>query len=508
MKQPKKKKIKFFIPILILCMLLLFVGMLCFFAAKWYKSVYGDVGFDSILYTLLSDLGGVESDLIMEFVKDALLPAILLTVLVGLALFATVKRSLFLHIGKKFKIKIYPFPKILSVICALSLTATLLLSAAVKVNLPDFINYMTQQTTIFQDMYVDPSTANITFPEQKRNLIYIYLESMETTFLPEELGGGNDVNPIPELYELALENTNFSYNDSVGGFTALWGGTWTIGALVSHTSGIPLKTPLNIDGNSYGQDTFLPGITSLSNVLHENGYYQALMVGSDANFGGRKQYYQQHETDKIYDLYTARADGIVPEDYYVWWGMEDSYLFEYAKQELTKISKQEQPFAFTMLTVDTHHIGGYVCDYCGTEYPEQYENVLACSSKQVTEFVSWIQQQDFYDNTTIIICGDHPTMDHDYIARNIPEDYQRKVYNCFINSLASTDNTKNREFSSLDMFPSTLAAIGCTIEGDRLGLGTNLFSSSPTLCEELGTDEFSKELAKNSDYYTKNFFFE
>ena len=86
MKQPKKKKIKFFIPILILCMLLLFVGMLCFFAAEWYKTVYGDVGFDSILYTLLSDLGGVESDLIMEFVKDALLPAILLTVLVGLAL--------------------------------------------------------------------------------------------------------------------------------------------------------------------------------------------------------------------------------------------------------------------------------------------------------------------------------------------------------------------------------------------------------------------------------------
>ena len=444
----------------------------------------------------------------MEFVKDALLPAILLTVLVGMALFATVKRSLFLHIGKEIKIKIYPFPKILSVICALSLTATLLLSAAVKVNLPEFMTYMTQQTTIFQDIYVDPSSANIMFPEQKRNLIYIYLESMETTFLSEELGGGNDVNPIPELYELALENTNFSYNDSVGGFTSLSGGTWTIGALVSHTSGVPLKTPLNIDENSYVQDTFLPGITSLSNVLHENGYYQALMVGSDADFGGRKQYYQQHETDKIYDLYTARADGIVPEDYYVWWGMEDSYLFEYAKQELTKISKQEQPFAFTMLTVDTHHIGGYVCDYCGNEYPEQYENVLACSSKQVAEFVSWIQQQDFYDNTTIIICGDHPTMDHDYITRNIPEDYERKVYNCFINSLVSTDNTKNREFSSLDMFPSTLAAIGCTIEGDRLGLGTNLFSSTPTLCEELGTDEFSKELAKNSDYYTKNFFFE
>ena len=31
---------------------------------------------------------------------------------------------------------------------------------------------------------------------------------------------------------------------------------------------------------------------------------------------------------------------------------EDKYLFEYAREELTEIAQKDQPFAFTMLTVD------------------------------------------------------------------------------------------------------------------------------------------------------------
>ena len=51
------------------------------------------------------------------------------------------------------------------------------------------------------------------------------------------------------------------------------------------------------------------------------------------------------------------------------------------------------------------------------------------------------------------------------------------------------------------MFPSTLSAIGVTIQGDRLGLGTDLFSGTPTLCEALGEEEYKKQLEQTSDYY-------
>lgn len=53
----------------------------------------------------------------------------------------------------------------------------------------------------------------------------------------------------------------------------------------------------------------------------------------------------------------------------------------------------------------------------------------------------------------------------------------RKIYNVFINSAVLPAQEKNRQFTTLDFFPSTLASLGVTIEGDRLGLGTNLFST-------------------------------
>ncbi len=43
-----------------------------------------------------------------------------------------------------------------------------------------------------------------------------------------------------------------------------------------------------------------------------------------------------------------------------------------------------------------------------------------------------------------------------------------------------------RTYTTFDNFPTTLAAMGVTIEGNRLGLGTNLFSSEQTLSERYG----------------------
>ena len=86
---------------------------------------------------------------------------------------------------------------------------------------------------------------------------------------------------------------------------------------------------------------------------------------------------------------------------------------------------------------------------------------------------------------------------------NIDNNYDRVVYNAFINSRVLPVNNKNRVFTTMDMFPTTLAALGVSIEADRLGLGTNLISSKKTIPEEIGLDNFNKELKKSSDYYYK-----
>ena len=57
------------------------------------------------------------------------------------------------------------------------------------------------------------------------------------------------------------------------------------------------------------------------------------------------------------------------------------------------------------------------------------------------------------------------------------------------------------------MYPTTLAAMGVQIDGDKLALGANLFSDSETLGEKYGTIEaLNSELAKRSSFYEKQIF--
>jgi len=478
----------------ILFLFLLFLGILLFSASIWYTNTFSDVGFDAVIFTIFSPLAGAQPGIVYGFLKWALLPSVLsLVILIPL---------FFCKFGGK--ISFFPLSKKIIAIFSGVLSVSLIVFAAFNVGLPEYIYNVSHESNFFEEYYVNPDDVSIKFPEKKRNLIYIFLESMETTYLSKQEGGAMEHNLIPELYELASENINFSHNDDVGGFVPTTGGTWTIAAITSQTAGIPLKAGL-FERNEFGKDSFLAGAKNITTILKDNGYYQALMFGSDASFANRDVYYKDHGIDAIYDLFTARSDGIVPEDYHVWWGMEDLHLFEYAKQKLLEISQKEQPFAFTMLTVDTHHVAGYKCELCEDTYSEQYDNVISCSSKQVYEFIDWIKQQSFYENTTIVICGDHLTMDGEYIERNVESDYEQHIYNCIINSEKASENYKNREFCGMDMFPTTLVAMGCEIPGDRLGLGTNLFSDTPTLIEELGYETFDEEISFSSEFYVKNF---
>lgn len=489
---------------LFVCLLLL-LAFCVFFSAKWYINVYGDIGFASILYTLQSDLSGVESDLVLDFIKKALVPTVLCTAFAAFILFFHWKKKLVLYVLPKFRLTLFPWRRrFFSAFCVL-LSIILIVSASSVTRFDEYMFYILQKSTVFEEEYVDPANTKITFPEKKRNLVYIFLESMENTFLSQQQGGALETGVIPELYDLATENVNFSCNEGVGGLEVGGGSSWTIAAMVSQTAGIPLKSKTGEQTNDFEEDSFLPGVQGITDILHENGYYQTLMVGSDAAFGGRKSYFETHHVDRICDLYTAKEEEVVPEDYYVWWGMEDLHLYRYAKEELTALADKEQPFALFMLTADTHHVGGYLCSSCENSYEHQYENVLSCASKQVSEFLEWMQEQEFYEDTSIVIVGDHPTMDNEYIQTIHAEDFSRSIYNCFVNAAVTPTKEKGRAATSLDLFPTTLASMGCIIEGDRLGLGTNLFSDQLTLGERMGSVILEQELRKNSVYYTKNF---
>ena len=362
-----------------------------------------------------------------------------------------------------------------------------------------YINNVVQETDIYEKYYVDPSTAKISFNNGKRNIIHLYLESVENTYANTTFGGAEEINYIPELSQLAKNNINFSNNDNIGGSRTIDGTQWTIASQVSQNMGIPLK--LSIKSQKYDNDTaFLPGGYSLGEVLEANGYINEFMCGSDANFGGTSNFYKQHGNYIIRDYNSFKENQEIPEDYFVFWGIEDAKLFEFAKKDITKLASGEKPFNMEITTIDTHTPDGYLCDQCKNTHKNQYTNVIECQSKQINDFINWCKTQEWYENTTIVITGDHNSMSEKFFV-GIDTDYVRTPYNCFINSVVEPVNNKNRLFSTIDMYPTMLVAMGASIEGNRLGLGTNLFSDKKTIMEEIGFNELNNEVQKTSRFY-------
>ena len=478
-------------------LLLLFANVLLLLAV-WLERTYDQVSFEQLLFQVKSTSVGVNADLLHNAVLHVGLFSVGVTVLEGWIYHLLTDKE-----GKRslsfFKPRLTSLIKrhILTIVSVV-LAASLLICGA-QARVFSYVKADVTESGFIQQHYVKPEPSILHFPEQKRNLVYIFLESMETTYADPAAGESVTDCFIPELKSLAEENLNFSNSSGLGGALSYPGTTWTAAAMVSQTAGVPVK--ISLEADTYGADgSFLPGAVSLGQILEEQGYTQVLLLGSNAEFHGRKAYFTEHGNYEIVDTASLKAAGRLPEDYEAWWGFEDEKLFSYAREELTRLAEEGAPFNFTMLTADTHFPDGCPCSLCRDDYEDPYANVLACSSRQVAAFVAWIREQPFYQNTTIVISGDHLTMDAAFMEEIDPA-YTRTVYNCFIHAAAAPVNEKNRQFGTFDLFPTTLAALGVTIDGDQLALGVNLFSDRETLTEQFGYEYLSEELQKQSEFY-------
>ena len=485
-----------------------FVGYLCLFISLWGKTEFGDMSIDQLIINLVSPVSGANDT---DFVS-ALEGPVLLTILatsVTVLLFVVLRRILAqkqdLPKSRALLFLRRHFAGIASAVILLGGMSY----GIYAYHLTDVIHAYLSKSTIIDDNYVDPRDVNIQFPEKKRNLIHIYLESMENSYMSKDLGGFMDENLIPELTQLATEGYSFSHLDQgFGGPQSAVGTTWSVASMVNMTTGLPMKTPT--EPNAYGSaDNFLPGACTLGDLLAQQGYEQTVMFGADADFGGLTYYYRSHGDFKIMDYKYAKQNGLIPKNYQVWWGFEDDKLFSFAKEEITRLSQTGKPFHFAMETADTHRPDGYLSPHAPTPHENQYANVLSYNSAQVYEFVRWIQQQPFYDNTTVVIIGDHLSMETNFFEfYDFDEDYHRSQYNVILNPAPSVPQKRdemmfNRVYANFDMFPTILSSMGVTIEGSRLGIGTDLFSGKKTLFEEYGFEYANEELGKMSVLYNR-----
>ena len=159
----------------------------------WAFTLWSNLKMEEIVFELSQPLAGTGDSMIQSFVLRCILPMIAVAALVILLLWKIRDHA------EEEKARTVLRIKRLS-------RAVLVISAAtawIRLDITDYLRNRNTPSEFIAENYVDPAETKITFPEKKRNLIYIFLESMEDTYADKENGGGFTFNCIPELTNMA-----------------------------------------------------------------------------------------------------------------------------------------------------------------------------------------------------------------------------------------------------------------------------------------------------------------
>ncbi len=474
-----------------LSLFLIFSGYMLFSASEWTVRKFGKVTYEQIVFHLNVPMAS-EIKLIYSFLQNTAMIASIITVIA------------------------YFISKRINLLKFLAASSVLFVAFICfswhMLDISNLINEYKNHTVMgqfYETHYVDPNSIKITSPKNKRNLIMIFAESMESTYANPAYFGDN---LIPELTKIAQNENNVHFSDSenLGGFKNMMGAHYTQASMISQLCAIPLRLPINTR-RFHPTHGFLPGAVCLSDILDKDGYNQSFMLGMTRFFSGTDAYLKTHGDVKIldWDFYSKRDHLSKDSDKKRKRIIRDNKLFEYAREEIKDLASKDKPFAFTIMTLDTHfgheHFDNKKCTIKyhndNVDDEENVRNVYSCSDKRIAEFVEWVKAQPFYKDTEIVIVGDHYTMG----SIQFGSDWNRSVYDVYINPVIKDKTyTRHRRFTALDTLPTLLESMGYSLEGHKFGLGVSLFSGKETLLEEIGDIEIlNEQLNQQSEIYNK-----
>lgn len=179
--------------------LLFFVTLLAYFSAWWAVRTYGSISMEEIVFHLNVPLDGVNTEYIVSYLGTALAPSL---AVFFTAMFLYRRCCLFLRarkaytcvdvrLGKKrwyVELTDRAFSRAMALLLAFGLVF-MAVGTDNLLNIGEYLYNQFHKSSFIEEQYQKPDASILTFPEQKRNLVYIYLESMEKTFEDKENGG-------------------------------------------------------------------------------------------------------------------------------------------------------------------------------------------------------------------------------------------------------------------------------------------------------------------------------
>lgn len=340
----------------------------------------------------------------------------------------------------------------------------------------------------------DVSLAEIShnsLSKQKRNAVVLFLESMENTYGDSSIFSES---LTPKLTQLQKENIAFTREYQA------YGTNFTIAGLTSYLFGVPLLLFKNSGDLLF--DRFMPEACSVLDILSAQGYALEYVLSGSAIFADTNKMFDTHSRTFIQDAnYLMKYKD---KEMTGLWGVPDSFMYSWAKKRYQALAESGQPFVLFVQTIDTHGYEGYLEPQ--NDHGRGYRDVLAAADTMAADFLEWLKRQPGFENTTVIVLGDHLMgrcpLSERYLDVH-PE--KRFIFNMFINAQASGAVRQDRPCVSFDMAPTLLESMGILLPRHRLGLGVSLFSGEKTLTESMGLEELNAELRHKSSFYKQLF---
>jgi len=313
-------------------------------------------------------------------------------------------------------------------------------------------------------------TARIKFPRDKKNLVVLYLESFERTWLDQTLFP----NLTPQVAALDKQALSFT---NIGQY---YGDSWTIAGMVSSQCGVPLALPESQHNAMSGLETFLPGATCLGDLLSLAGYRLEFMGGADLEFAGKGNFYKSHGFAAVRGL--DQLEHLVDDpSYRNPWGLQDDSLLALFRRRFDRLAAEGQPFGLFGLTVNTHHPRGMETASCvGMQYEEGNDpilNAVQCADRMVGDLVTQLRSSPAWKDTVLVIVSDHLALENTAWER-LNKGNRKNLL------LVLGDGVEPREVNTpaalIDVAPTLLGLLGAK-GGASLGFGRDMLGEAPTL---------------------------
>lgn len=300
----------------------------------------------------------------------------------------------------------------------------------------------------------------------KKNIIFIYAESLEQLYFDKEIFG----ELLPNIRKLSTRAHRFTNLRQVRGTG------WTIAGMVASQCGFPLKVSNHLASNSTmaSVDRPYPDEICLADILSAQGYETVYMGGAPLWFGGKGNFLETHGYRRIFGD-EELAPMLPDKQYQSGWGLYDDSLFKLALKELKSLETGEHPYLLTLLTLDTHHPNGIRSKSCKklVDNRDPMSNAIFCSDQLISQFITESMNIVDMNETIIVLFSDHLSLRNTLWSKLKANQHSRKLTLMIFDHAPGTES--NLPATHFDVAPTLLEAAGLT-DQFRIGAGFSLYS--------------------------------